>query len=375
MVATLAACGGDGLGSPDGGADTDASPTSTGVDRIDLTDIADGESRTVSIGEHTLGFHVVVALDDGNYGDVGIERIDSPSGQPVVEDFLPTGAAVPVGTTPYGLAALSVPMTSDAVAIPVEAGDWTITFSTPPGRSAHASIYVRSTADGQFHGGTLDVRIYIPEGLEISDPEPAHVVTPESAASDPCVQARVDSFYATLDELFQLERGSVEFLPLSASSVTILDDTVRLEALEATTAPEGAMPVHFVWTNDLELFGTKAWGNTAWVPGTATSAGHPLAGIVVDISSTYPAAADGMTMLHELGHFLGLFHTTEVNPAYHDLLSDTAECATNQPSCPDAHNIMFPTFYGATGGVDLVASDHQRRVVWGSPIYTAADPE
>lgn len=45
---------------------------------------------------------------------------------------------------------------------------------------------------------------------------------------------------------------------------------------------------------------------------------------------------------HEIGHYLGLGHTTELNGAA-DLLEDTPACAdiANGP-CPDADNLMFP---------------------------------
>lgn len=46
---------------------------------------------------------------------------------------------------------------------------------------------------------------------------------------------------------------------------------------------------------------------------------------------------------HEVGHYLGLFHTSE-STGEHDNLADTPECTTmNQPwDCPDAWNLMFP---------------------------------
>jgi hypothetical protein len=67
---------------------------------------------------------------------------------------------------------------------------------------------------------------------------------------------------------------------------------------------------------------------------------------------------------------LGLYHTTEYDRTYHDPIDDTAECLVGMTVCPDGHNIMFATFYGASGGgMGLTASDQQRRVVWGSPLY------
>ncbi|MBS1123348.1 MAG: hypothetical protein H6Q90_5576 [Deltaproteobacteria bacterium] len=177
--------------------------------------------------------------------------------------------------------------------------------------------------------------------------------------------------FATLDQLFQLGRGKVEFVAIGSQFDSIPDDPTRLAALAETVAPADGFAAHFVWTDGLTLFGNDVWANGSWVPGTSTFAGHSLSGIAVDVSSGYPAAADGMTMVHELGHFFGLFHTTELNRSFHDPLIDTPECASSAAVCPDASNIMSPNFYGATGGVGLEATAQQRRVVWGSPIYTA----
>ncbi|MEL6181997.1 MAG: M43 family zinc metalloprotease, partial [Myxococcota bacterium] len=51
----------------------------------------------------------------------------------------------------------------------------------------------------------------------------------------------------------------------------------------------------------------------------------------------------GQTMAHEIGHFLGLRHTTE-HGGGGDPIQDTAECSDPQDGtrCPDANNFMFP---------------------------------
>ncbi len=353
---------------PDAGAD--APVANKGVQIIELGPVTSGVATLLAVPAHTLGFHVV-AVVDGSTGSetVGVQSIRSPSGEAVLTDFVPVGHAAPIGESPYGVIAVAVPQTSAQVAMPIEPGDWSLVFAAPAGRVTRARAYVRTSVDGEFHGGTLSVRIYIPDGLVIQDPTPAHAITAAVAATDPCVAARVDSFFATLENLFGIGRGNVEFIAIDREFDAIESDAVRLGALAETVAPLTGFAAHFVWTTRVELFGTRVWANSAWVPGTATHAGHALSGIVVDVSAGKPAAADGMTMLHELGHFLGLFHTTEANPAIHDPLSDTAACTSNASTCPDARNIMFPLFWGATGGIGLEATAQQRRVVHASPLY------
>ncbi len=54
-------------------------------------------------------------------------------------------------------------------------------------------------------------------------------------------------------------------------------------------------------------------------------------------------------MAHELGHFLGLYHPTEMNGVTQDTISDTPTCSFDPDdwaqigACPTVTNIMFPT--------------------------------
>lgn len=51
----------------------------------------------------------------------------------------------------------------------------------------------------------------------------------------------------------------------------------------------------------------------------------------------------GIVLAHEVGHFLGLFHTSEQFGGGFDPLDDTPQCRNNFPNgCPDIDNLMFP---------------------------------
>lgn len=82
---------------------------------------------------------------------------------------------------------------------------------------------------------------------------------------------------------------------------------------------------------------------------------------------------------HEMGHYLGLYHTTEQTFAAFDLFTDTPECADTNGNlvadvdeCADGLNPMFWTNDLFTAKENLTRE--QRRVIYYSPIAMTAGP-
>ena len=114
---------------------------------------------------------------------------------------------------------------------------------------------------------------------------------------------------------------------------------------------------------------TGLLGVASGAPGAAGVNGTSDSGIVFgieDFLGVYVEETDetaafdgnvflGEVMAHELGHFLGLFHTTEIQGG-NDPLSDTPACALATVTtyeglwdCPDVHNLMFPLAVSGSG--------------------------
>jgi hypothetical protein len=339
-------------------------PVKGGVVETDLGTITSDAPFKITIPQNAIGFHLVVEVDASvGTEQIGIAQVIAPSGELVVDDFYSPGNKVPFATE-FGIVAISIPQTSATAKEPVEPGEWTVIASTVGNLPTRAKLFVRTTEDGQFHGGALDLRLYIPDGLVVPS-RSAHAITAGTAASDPAIAAQLDGFYTTLKQVFDLDRGNVEFVALPSAYADMTDPAMRNEAMRMTSS-SGTPAAHFILVNALATAtGNTLWGTTTWNPGTAMVTGHPMTGVFLNVSLSKSPAADGGVMVHELGHFLGLYHTTENDRRYHDPLDDTPECQPSESVCPDVNNIMFA---GSRSG-GPTASAQQRRVVWGSPLY------
>ncbi len=130
-------------------------------------------------------------------------------------------------------------------------------------------------------------------------------------------------------------------------------------------------------------------GNAAGIPGSLgdTNAWNGVLNSLTAHASgnTINAQLLGETASHEMGHQLGLFHTTERGGTYFDILSDTSECAKSDrdnnsdglvsaEECEGygSENIMFWTAWSASsrsqGKTQEILSDSQQQILKNSPI-------
>ncbi|RJO66483.1 MAG: hypothetical protein C4523_12420 [Myxococcales bacterium] len=133
-------------------------------------------------------------------------------------------------------------------------------------------------------------------------------------------------------------------------------------------------------------------GLAGHIPGPPTVQGTAFSGVAVSMEyfEGFPRIT-GMVMAHELGHWLGLFHTSEYTGTFHDALNDTPQCTNGMDQNADgvvewgecasagAMNLMFwmtpydDLFTVGAGGLSL--SEDQRWVLERNPaIEYAADP-
>ena len=130
-------------------------------------------------------------------------------------------------------------------------------------------------------------------------------------------------------------------------------------------------------------------GNAAGMPGSMGIA-NSWNGVLNSLSAhasgtTLDSQLLGETAAHEMGHQLGLFHTTEAGGTEFDIISDTAECPksswdndnNSQMSAEEcegygAENVMFWTSWSSSsrssGKKQETLSSHQQHVLKYSPL-------
>lgn len=351
---------------------------------LELGEVASGVDVPFEIPPNALGFQVLVEATDGpgSPAELGVESIESPSGERVHQAFTPAGGSHPTSRSVFGaIAAAGVPQGDSPAANPPQPGTWKVRFAGPPVAGADAGadggapsspvrawVRVQLGPPSGFAGGRLDLRVYVPEGLTIL----GQTKDAASAASDGEIGYRVDTFFNALYDLVGLDRGEVTFVPAPAALARVEGEAELFDAF--ALADTDAQVLHVVLTNAIELGDDAAWGIAPGIPGAALRPSTVMSSVVLAIGET-PPEGDGLTLLHEAGHFFGLNHTTEFVGGYADPLSDTHECAGLQGDtpqslfgCPDRFNLMFPAYY-ATAKTRVELSPGQLRVLRGSPVY------
>ena len=353
------------------------------IEVITLSDVAldseTGLSETLSVilPDDAVSVSFSVSGLPGTY--YALDELDAPSGAKLIpaswysspdnaggyQVCLPCANRISASS---GAHASLVPMSPSVV---VEGGEYLfriVSFEVvmgqiwePPefvflGGDVEVSIVIKRSPNGLPATGRLDLNLHFTGagGLNASN-----------APNDPRMIEALESFGAIYAEA-GIVVGTVTYRDIDETFSFIdgiMGEGADFEAAAALTegAPSG---VNFIFvdeivdsSNPLGGFGVIL-GVSGGIPGPIGLQGTPRSAVIVDV--TPPEMAGdipfGITMAHEMGHFLGLFHSSEmpfVN--LHDPLEDTAE--------NDVTNLMF--FEASNGGTAL--SPHQGMVMRSNP--------
>lgn len=314
------------------------------------------------VPEGALGFHVLVQSLGSSIAGLSIESIRDPMGTLVHENNGPVGASHPTSDSQTGMvASAQVPQGGVFAGIALPKGKWVVRFGG--GSPVRAKIQIQTTPDGKFHGGLLNVNVFVPEGLVMDRKE----VTAQSALTHAGVIKRLEGFFDLVYDLYGLRNGTLRFFDIPAKYVTIENAELDDVFAETRVLPAG---------QSVSLFLSEPsdngdwWGVAGGIPGSANTTGTDQSGFAL-ASQVDATVEESFVLAHELGHFMGLNHTSEMDGRWTDPLPDTPECPDMfklKTNCPDYDNIMFALGKHAK---PITTSTMQRRVVQGSPMFQA----
>jgi hypothetical protein len=255
----------------------------------------------------------------------------------------------------------------------VQAGTNTYTLRNEPGEMCYY-LLEEDTA-----GTKIDFNIYLVgvPGLDAS-----------SAPSDADMQEVIDKFDFIFAPLGYTV-GEVRYIDVTGEDrdrFRILRSEQDVSALVSLSEVPGnslddALSANVFFVEALALGG--AIGISPGLPGPAAIHGTQGSGVVFTSEFLGNRIRDsftgervsgndytGIVFAHEVGHYLGLYHTSEQNGFTFDPLPDTPECNRISANCPDVNNLMFP-FAGIT---HTEVTPEQGFVVGANPLTKEATP-
>ena len=225
-------------------------------------------------------------------------------------------------------------------------------------------------------GDTLDVNVYL-----VGVPG----LTAATAATHVALQATLDDF-DTIYQTAGYHLGKIRYFdasPAASQEFAIVRDEAALPSLLMETKRPGntiddVLSVNIFFVCGMELGGVI--GISLGLPGPAGFHGTQGSGVIFTSEYMGGQTTDGsgspvdgnlytaQIIAHEVGHYLGLFHTSESTGRSFDVLDDTPRCQNIGPNCPDVNNLMFPF----AGSANATITPDQAFVLGVNPLTKTA---
>jgi len=281
---------------------------------------------------------ITIVLDDAEGLRVAARSLINPGGVTLL-DTDPATPDLNPGSNYPGTASVLIPST-DRPEVRPSAGRWRLTVGTydptpfdlsqpVPGRIEHVLVIFEPEAEAR---GKLDLILHF---------APATGLRSTTPTTGPQLSQLLGSVKRLLLGPLGAELGTVETRALAATHNRVEDgDETRAICLESSElGPRGASVNVFI----VEALDYTR-GHAGGIPGPPGLAHTRASGIVIQHLGDW--GDTGILLAHELGHFLGLRHTSELAEGITDPIMDTPECprGTEISACPDYRNLMFPSF-------------------------------
>ncbi|MHC4164311.1 MAG: choice-of-anchor D domain-containing protein [Planctomycetota bacterium] len=318
--------------------------------------VAAGETQwlEVDVPAHAISLSLeAIGPDSATLGLLGLEGPDGT----IFENAQATGAFL--WSPGQGVFTATVP-NSDGVDVQLVPGGGTYRFRLYlfAGFASRLSIrtVVHNRPGGLVADGRLHLNVFLAQGLNITSPSGS---------------SRLQAILAEADRIFSqqgLRLGSISYFDTDDGTFDEVTDAEFSDLLEkSSVAPEVRLNLFFVET----AIGGGVLGVAARVPGPKRNGTH-VSGVMVDYDYGSATTA-GYVTAHEIGHYLGLFHTVESTGGF-DIIDDTLECPA------DGTDSVCTTLGGGylmhwrVLSTDPILTDGQGRVMLGHPLVEPESP-
>ena len=342
------------------------------VDDLGLVSVGGGgvsKNLKAQVDDETTTLSLLVIDADGSNEVMAFWKIYGPDDTLLLDAMDPIGSPVR-GYPEYDSLTVQIPNTPD---VPLETGTYEFSIYREGDSLGAVWVYVVRTVRPQVLTSFLDVNFWF-----VGTPDLTALSAQSSSKFNKLRNTFVDvmaSYGVTISQV-----NHFDVVGVAASKYTYVDvsddgyevdEHAELVAL-SESLPSSNRGINFFFVQGFN--GYSLLGKAGGIPGPPLLHGTHHSGVVVSMSDYYwygpnkAAARVAETMAHELGHQLGLYHTTESDGSYHDPLSDTPQCTNDWNGdgyvdaweCEDAggDNLMF---WSANLSANL--TDDQRYVI------------
>lgn len=216
--------------------------------------------------------------------------------------------------------------------LPVKTGKYG--FDVSGSGSDAASVIQSVRKGGQPSSGVLDLNLFVLEGCGLTT-----TGLQEGLAVFAGVYADAGISLGALKVV--ILTGASAFL--SPGSIEEAEGIFQAVSRQVTANAPNRLAANFFFTKKL----SGVYGYSQGIPAALGIPGTSSGGVVVSIDAHlidtgFDSHEFGLTMAHENGHSMGLYHTSERDGSSHDTISDTPQCSGGDAAgCPDGINIMF----------------------------------
>ncbi len=263
------------------------------------------------------------------------------------------------------------------------------------GNSGYANVLVPQSPSFNAKAGTWTFKAYTNDRVSIalrtgSTPSAATITIQPYITGTTWSAGDISAALSVMSSIY-----SANGITLTINDTITISDTQYASVSETFTNSTTSALVSQGVTEGVNLFFIEDYsdsehlGNAAGIPGSMGIA-NSWNGVLISLTAhasgtTLASQLLGETAAHEMGHQLGLFHTTESGGTVFDILTDTAECLNSTKDFNNngkmsaeecegygGENLMFWTAWTTSsrsaGKKQETLSSHQQHVLKYSPI-------